>query len=391
MMSRTFSRVSGIVDGGGLAEQAVGCWERRLVAGLAPEALQRVEQRGLLAADVGTGAPPDGQVEVAAGAGRVLAEQPRGPGRVDGPLQAGGGQRVLAPDVDPTVLCAGGQPRDGHGLDHRERIVLHDDAVLERAGLGLVAVGHHVLGPPGLSGHRPPFHPGGEGRSAPSRQPRGGHRLQDGLRAHLARPAQRHIAAVGEVGLQRLGVGHPDAAQQAQRLLAGLGQLERIVVGGHMIGPAPGPLHEQGGSPLALTQAGPQVHMSARRAHRSGQVVVSRDLAGRVDAHVEGVAVVVGRLGAEQVVEGGHPERLRRGHVQHRGHVVDAARADPADSVLEGMQRRQQEVTALPAPSPPGRVQPLGLGTHHRVDAPGAQRAVDRGGTSGSEARSAPR
>ena len=252
----------GVVDGGRLAEEAVGGGERGLVAGLAAESLQRVEQGGLLAADVGARPPPDGDVEVVAGAGRVRAEQARGSQPLDGALQAGGGQRVLAPDVDPAVVRPGGQPRDGHGLDHRERVLLHHNAVLERARLGLVAVGHHMLGPPGFGGHGAPLDPGREGGSASSRQPRGGHRLQDCLRSHLPGPSQRLVAAVGDVGLQRLGVGCADAAQQTQRRIPGLGQREGLGVGGHIVGAATGPLHEQRRSPLALAQARPQVHLA---------------------------------------------------------------------------------------------------------------------------------
>ncbi len=54
--------------------------ERRLEARLAGLALERVEQRGLLAADVGAGADESMELEVDAAAADVPAEQPRGIG-----------------------------------------------------------------------------------------------------------------------------------------------------------------------------------------------------------------------------------------------------------------------------------------------------------------------
>ena len=64
-----------VVDGGGRAVQAEVGRERRLEARLAGLALERLEQRRLLAADVGAGADEGVQVEVDAGAADVLAEQ----------------------------------------------------------------------------------------------------------------------------------------------------------------------------------------------------------------------------------------------------------------------------------------------------------------------------
>ena len=64
-----------VVDDRRLAEQPDLDRERRLVARLAALALDRLEQRRLLAADVGAGAAADLDVEVEAGAEDVAAEQ----------------------------------------------------------------------------------------------------------------------------------------------------------------------------------------------------------------------------------------------------------------------------------------------------------------------------
>ena len=56
------------------------------------------------------------------------------------------GQRVLAADVEVGLRGADGEPLDRHRLDDRERVLLHEDAVLERAGLRLVGVADDVVG-----------------------------------------------------------------------------------------------------------------------------------------------------------------------------------------------------------------------------------------------------
>ena len=65
-----------VVDAGRLAEHASLHGERRLVPRLAALALDRVEQRRLLAADVGAGAPPKLDVEGEPLAHHVVAEEP---------------------------------------------------------------------------------------------------------------------------------------------------------------------------------------------------------------------------------------------------------------------------------------------------------------------------
>src|SRR5690606_33905738 len=63
-----------VVDRGRAPEQPVGRGERRPQARLAPTPLERVEQRGLLATDVGAGAAVEGEVEPFARAEHVGPE-----------------------------------------------------------------------------------------------------------------------------------------------------------------------------------------------------------------------------------------------------------------------------------------------------------------------------
>ena len=101
-----------VVDEGGLPEDAHLHRERRLVARLAAEAFDRVEDRGLLAADVGAPAAPDLDVERESGAHDVGAQQAARARRVDRALQPLGGQRVLSAHVDESLLAAGRERRD---------------------------------------------------------------------------------------------------------------------------------------------------------------------------------------------------------------------------------------------------------------------------------------
>ena len=143
--SSTFSRVSTLLTTRRLAEQSRVDRERRLVPRLAAVPLDRVEERRLLAADVGAGAAAKLDVEADAVAHHVVAEEAVHAGLVDGVAKPSVGQRVLAAQVEVAPLAAGREAGDRHRLDQRERVALHHDAVLERARLGLVGVADQVM------------------------------------------------------------------------------------------------------------------------------------------------------------------------------------------------------------------------------------------------------
>ena len=129
-----------VVDGGRLAEEALERGDRRLGAHLAAPALEALEHRGLLAADVGAGAHAHVEVEVVPAAEDVAAEEAVGVGGLDGAAQRGDRVRVLGADVDVALARADGVRRDGHPLDQRERVALDDHPVGEGAGVALVEV-----------------------------------------------------------------------------------------------------------------------------------------------------------------------------------------------------------------------------------------------------------
>ncbi len=134
-----------VVDQRRAAVEALDGRERRLQARVAALALERVEQRRLLAADVGAGAAVDDDADVDAGAEDVVAEVAGGVGLGDGGVEAVGDLGVLAADVDERTGRPGRHRADRDALDQAVRVLEHQLAVLERAGLGLVGVAAEVL------------------------------------------------------------------------------------------------------------------------------------------------------------------------------------------------------------------------------------------------------
>ena len=135
-----------VVDQRRPAVEALHGGEGRLEARVAALALERVEQRRLLAADVGAGAAVDDQLEVAVAAEDVLAEVAGLIRFGDGGVEDVGLGVVLAADEDEGVAGVGGDRRDRDPLDQLVRVALHQLAVLEGARLGLVGVAAEVLG-----------------------------------------------------------------------------------------------------------------------------------------------------------------------------------------------------------------------------------------------------
>ena len=199
--------------------------ERRLVARLAAVALDRAEDRGLLAADVGAGALAQLDVEREAVAEHVVAEQAPLARLLDRVLEPVLRERVLAAQVEVAVLAAGRVRGDRHRLDQRERVALHDHAVLERARART-----RRRCRPGSAGRRgwraTASHLRPVGNAAPPRPMslRVDHLADHALRAEVDRPAQRVVAAVRAVVVEALGVDDADpraaAAAPARRTAA---------------------------------------------------------------------------------------------------------------------------------------------------------------------------
>jgi len=159
-----------VVHDGGLAEEADLDRERRLVARLAAVALDRLEERGLLAADVGTRADAQLDVERGARAHHVVAEQAVCACLREGVLEPRVRERIFGSDVEVAELAARRERSDRHRLDERKRILFHQHAVLEGSRLRLVGVADKVVRPCRLVRDGIPFGARREGGAATAEQ-----------------------------------------------------------------------------------------------------------------------------------------------------------------------------------------------------------------------------
>jgi hypothetical protein len=143
------------------------------VARQAALALDRLDHRGLFAADVGAGAAAQMDAACAAQAGLVDARELL--------AQHQDQLGIFVADVDVDVGRLDHPGGDQHAFDEAVRIEPEIIAVLERAGLALVAVHRHQARA-GRLPHQRPFAPGREARAAEPAQPGIVHRL-DGVLA----------------------------------------------------------------------------------------------------------------------------------------------------------------------------------------------------------------
>src|SRR5204863_3093921 len=129
-----------VVDRRRLAEEPEGHREGRLVPRLTALALDRFEQSGLLAADVGARSSAELDIEPEAVPTDVIAEHPVMSCLVDRVLEPLAREGVLPSEVDVATVGPGCESRDRERLEHREGVELHHEPILERPWLGLVGV-----------------------------------------------------------------------------------------------------------------------------------------------------------------------------------------------------------------------------------------------------------
>src|ERR1700733_9909513 len=210
-----------VVDRGRAAVKADAGGERRLQARLALLALERFQERGLLAADIGAGAAMEIDFEIEARAARVRADQLCVIGLVDCGLEIDGLVVELAADIDVTGMRthrARGQER---ALDQLVRIEAEDVAILASAGLALVRVDHQIARPVAFLGHEGPFEAGGKTRPAAPAQARGLDLVHDPVTAL----ADQLLGAVPIAAL-------PGAGQAPIELAVEIGE-DAVLVGEH--------------------------------------------------------------------------------------------------------------------------------------------------------------
>src|SRR6266581_2871486 len=147
----------GIVDRRRLAVETEARGKRRLESRQALLALQRLEQRGLLAADVGAVTVVVVELEREIAAEDVFPDE-AGATRL--------GERFLAalvdvPDLPVDVVVARADPHrvggDRHAFDDDMRVVAQYVAVLEGPGLALVRIAHQIFRARKLARHEAPL------------------------------------------------------------------------------------------------------------------------------------------------------------------------------------------------------------------------------------------
>ena len=245
------------------------------------------------------------------------------------------------------------------------------DAVLERAGLGLVGVAHEVVRLGRLGGDRGPLAAGREGGAAAAHELRGGDLGDDRLRADLERPRQGRVAAVGAVVVEGRRIDDADAAEQAARpsrpACGPVGATRSAIPAAGLERGRRRRRHRPGARPTATRRLAGARDQRRRARGRTGRgtgaqprPAVPGRLAGRPDRPLEvradrlragepagDVVADVGddrrpRLRREQRVERGHAVRLGRRHGQAPRDVVEGRLADPADPRLDGVECRQE-------------------------------------------------
>ncbi len=160
-----------VVHRGRAAIEAGAGRERRLQPRHALLALEALQQRGLLAADIGTGAAMDVEVEVPARSAGVLAEQAGVVGLLDGGDQVLRLVVELAAHVDVAGVGAHREAGDQATFDQQVRIVTHDVAILAGARFGFVGVHDEIVRTIlYLLRHEGPLHAGREAGAATAAQ-----------------------------------------------------------------------------------------------------------------------------------------------------------------------------------------------------------------------------
>jgi hypothetical protein len=133
-----------VVDHRRLGVQTLDRRERRLDARHPALTFERLEQRGLFAADVRAGAAVNDDVEVEARALDVLPEEALGAcvgDRLHHPVVA---ERELAADVEEREVALDRVRRDRDALDELVRVAFEEHAIFERRRFTLVAVDDEV-------------------------------------------------------------------------------------------------------------------------------------------------------------------------------------------------------------------------------------------------------
>src|SRR6266850_1267456 len=140
--------------------------KRRLVARLGSMSLNRLHQRGFLAADVAAGADEDFEFEIKFATEDFLSEKAGATAAADLFAKDFFLKMILVADVENAALRAGDNAGDEHAFDEEMRQMRHDEAVFDRAGLAFIGVADNVFHRVALFADELPLHAGRKSGSA---------------------------------------------------------------------------------------------------------------------------------------------------------------------------------------------------------------------------------
>ena len=196
------------------AKGALDGRERRLDAGPAALAFEALDEAGLLAADVGSRAAVNPDVQVVARAVDVLAQVAGGAGLLDRRLEDPVGPDILETKVDVGGARPGGEARDQDALEQLVGIPLHQEAVVEGRRLALVGVDAHERFFP-ILGKKRPLQAAREAGAAAAAELGILDQVDDRVGRHGGEGlAGRLVAAARFINLQRMAVGDVPVAAQ---------------------------------------------------------------------------------------------------------------------------------------------------------------------------------
>ena len=244
-------------------------------------------------------------------------------------------ERIFRTDVDEAVRAAGRVRGDRHRLHERKWVLLHQHAVLERAGLRLVGVAHEVVRLRRLLRDRLPLRPCGKCCAAAAEQARVGHLAQHACGTELERPAQGGVTAHRDVRIERRRIEVVcDASQEAQARLSVLRQRRPRLRDLELVRRIAGDGAERGRR--AVAQPETRARVCALRQFEAGEP------AREIGADVEDV----GRpfLERDQCIERRDAVRLGRWDLEAPAHVAERALRHPPNAPLRRAKCGQEEM-----------------------------------------------
>ena len=165
-------RLDVVDDGRAHVEPEHGGKIGRLDARIGALALQRFDEAGFLAADVGARAPMDVNFQVVRRAADTFAQEALRLRLLDRLLQNLRAEDELAADIDVGKMHVVRVAGDDHALEQLVRVLIDDLPILERAGFGFVRVADEVDRLGVLLGiDEAPLHAAGKSRAAAPAQP----------------------------------------------------------------------------------------------------------------------------------------------------------------------------------------------------------------------------